>query len=52
MRKSCPEEDNILIYPQNQQPIFLENASDILPVPELVSDLNLTLGQLFDWLKL
>jgi Uma2 family endonuclease len=47
-----PEESNILVYPQNQQPIYLENPEDILPVPDLVSDLHLTLGQLFDWLKL
>ncbi|AFZ25771.1 hypothetical protein Cylst_3642 [Cylindrospermum stagnale PCC 7417] len=47
-----PEEYNVLVYPSHQQPIFLENAEDILPVPEFVSDLHLTLGQLFDWLKL
>jgi Uma2 family endonuclease len=47
-----PEECNIIVYPQNQQPIYLENEADILPVPDLVSDLHLTLGQLFDWLKL
>jgi Uma2 family endonuclease len=48
----APEESNILIYPLNQQPIFLENEQDILPVPDLVKDLNLTLGELFAWLKL
>lgn len=47
-----PEESSILIYPPHQQPIYLENEEDILPVPELVSDLHLTLGQLFGWLKL
>jgi Uma2 family endonuclease len=47
-----PEEYNVLIYPHNQQPIFLEDEQDILPVPELVGDLQLTLGQLFGWLKL
>jgi len=47
-----PEELNVLVYPPNQQPIYLENEQDILPVPDLVSDLHLTLGQLFDWLKL
>ncbi|MDB9305263.1 MULTISPECIES: Uma2 family endonuclease [Cyanophyceae] len=47
-----PEEYNVLIYPHNQQPIFLENEQDILPVPELIGDLQLTLGQLFDCLKL
>ncbi|MCG6136702.1 MAG: Uma2 family endonuclease [Nostoc sp. LLA-1] len=47
-----PEEYNVLVYPHNQQPIFLEDEQDILPVPELVGDLQLTLGQLFGWLKL
>jgi Uma2 family endonuclease len=47
-----PEEYCVLIYPPHQQIIYLENEQDILPVPELVSDLHLTLGQLFDWLKL
>lgn len=47
-----PEESSVLVYPPNQQPIYLENEEDILPVPDLVKDLHLTLGQLFDWLKL
>lgn len=47
-----PEECNIIVYPQNQQPIFLDQTEDILPVPDLVGDLHLTVGQLFDWLKL
>ncbi|BCL34041.1 Uma2 family endonuclease [Nostoc sp. MS1] len=47
-----PEESSVLVYPPNQQPIYLENEQDILPVPDLVKDLHLTLGQLFDWLKL
>lgn len=47
-----PEEYNVIVYPHQQQPIFLEAEQDILPVPELVGDLQLTLGQLFDCLKL
>lgn len=47
-----PEEFNIIVYPQNQQPIYLENESDILPVPEFAQDLHLTLGELFKCLKL
>ncbi|MFN6536542.1 MAG: Uma2 family endonuclease [Nostoc sp. EkiNYC01] len=47
-----PEEYSVLVYPPQQQPIYLENEEDILPVPDLVSDLHLTLGQLFAWLKL
>ncbi|MEA5580485.1 Uma2 family endonuclease [Nodularia harveyana UHCC-0300] len=47
-----PEEYNVIVYPHQQQPIFLEEEQDILPLPELVSNLQLTLGQLFDCLKL
>jgi Uma2 family endonuclease len=47
-----PQESGVLVYPPHQQPIYLENEQDILPVPDLVRDLHLTLGQLFDWLKL
>lgn len=47
-----PEEYNILIYPHHQQPIFLEKEEDVLVVPDLVSNLHLTLGELFGWLKL
>ncbi|MBW4642613.1 MAG: Uma2 family endonuclease [Goleter apudmare HA4340-LM2] len=47
-----PEERSVLVYPQNQQPEFLEEEQQILPVPDLVKDLQLTVGQLFGWLKL
>jgi Uma2 family endonuclease len=47
-----PEEYNVFIYPPHQQTIFLENPEDILPVPNLVGNLHLTLGELFNWLKL
>ncbi|WP_017652130.1 Uma2 family endonuclease [Fortiea contorta] len=47
-----PEDRTILVYPQNQQPEFLEEEQQILPVPDLVKDLQLTVGELFGWLKL
>ncbi|MBD2136238.1 Uma2 family endonuclease [Anabaena sp. FACHB-1237] len=47
-----PEEYNVFIYPSHQQTMFLENPEDILPVPNLVGNLHLTLGELFNWLKL
>ncbi|MCC5639560.1 Uma2 family endonuclease [Nostoc sp. CHAB 5844] len=47
-----PEEYCVLVYPPHQQLIYLENEQDILPIPDLVSDLHLTLGQLFAWLKI
>lgn len=37
---------------QRIQTQLLENSTDRLPVPTLCSDFTLTLGQLFNWLKL
>lgn len=47
-----PDERSFLIYPQGQQPEFLQEAQDVVPVPNLVSDLQLTIGDVFSWLKL
>ncbi len=47
-----PDECSVLVYPPKQQPELLQEEHDILPVPDLVSGLQLTVGQLFAWLKL
>jgi Uma2 family endonuclease len=47
-----PDEKSVLIYPPKQQPELLQAEQEILPVPDLVSNLQLTVGQLFAWLKL
>ncbi len=47
-----PDERSVLVYPPKQQPEILQEEQEILPVPDLVSDLQLTVGQLFGWLKL
>jgi Uma2 family endonuclease len=47
-----PKERSLLIYPPGKQPILLQSEQDILPVPNLIKDLQLTLEQLFGWLKL
>ncbi len=47
-----PEERSVLVYPPKQQPELLQEEQEILPVPDLVSELQLTVGQLFGWLKL
>lgn len=47
-----PEERSVLVYPLAQQPDFLQEAQDVLPVPNLVANLQLTVGELFGWLKL
>lgn len=47
-----PDERSVLVYPPKQQPEILQEEQEILPVPNSVSDLQLTVGQLFGWLKL
>jgi Uma2 family endonuclease len=47
-----PEEKSILVYPPGKQPEILQEPEEVLPVPEILSELRLTLGDLFNWLKL
>jgi Uma2 family endonuclease len=47
-----PDERAVLVYPPGQQPQFLQKEQEILPVPHLVGDFQLSIGQLFGWLKL
>ena len=47
-----PEERSLLIFPPGQQPELLEAEQDVLPVPTLASTLQLTIGDVFGWLKL
>jgi Uma2 family endonuclease len=46
-----PDEKSVLVYPLGQQPIFLEEPNGLLPVPEFISGLHLTMGNVFGWLK-
>lgn len=47
-----PEEKSVLVYPPGKQPELLQEPEELLPVPDIVSALQLTLGNLFSWLKL
>lgn len=47
-----PEERSLIIYPSGQQPEFLQEEQDVLPVPDLVANLQLTIADVFGWLKL
>lgn len=47
-----PDERSVLVYPPEQQPELLQESADRLPVPDLVAELQLTVGDLFGWLKL
>lgn len=46
-----PGEQLVFVYHPNRAPQFFESRSDRLPTPALLSDLNLTVGELFDWLR-
>lgn len=47
-----PDERSLIIYPSEQQPEFLQEEQDALPVPNLVASLQLTIADVFGWLKL
>lgn len=47
-----PEERSLLIYPQGQQPELLQAEQTVLPVPSWIGGLQLTIGDVFGWLKL
>ena len=46
-----PKEKSVLVYPAKQQTQLL-TQNNILPVPDLVAGLRLTVADLFSWLKL
>lgn len=46
-----PNIKSILVYPSGQQPEFLQEPEQLLPVPDFVSTLQLTVGDLFGWLR-
>lgn len=45
-----PEEKTIFVYLPTAAPAVFDEPSQQLPVPEFASELQLTLGQVFDWL--
>ncbi len=47
-----PDERTVLVFPLGQQPQIFQKEQEILPVPNLVSNFQLTVGQLFGWLRL
>lgn len=47
-----PKARSMIVFPQGQQPQLLEEHENILPIPNLVADLNLSVGDVFSWLKL
>lgn len=47
-----PEERSVLIYPPGRQPQLLQQSDQVLSVPNLVAALQLTVSELFGWLRL
>ncbi|MEM8779885.1 MAG: Uma2 family endonuclease [Cyanobacteria bacterium P01_G01_bin.49] len=47
-----PETQSVLVFLPQGMPQLLENPDDSLPVPEFLSELKLTVGNIFSWLKL
>lgn len=47
-----PDERSILVFPLGQQPELLREVDDLLPVPDFLKELRLTVGDIFNWLKL
>lgn len=47
-----PDERSVIVYWAEKPPELLQEPADKLPVPELVAGLQLTVGDLFGWLKI
>lgn len=47
-----PETRSVLVYPSNKQPQLLQFESDVITVPSIFNDFQLTVGELFSWLKI
>ena len=48
----APDERSVFIYPPGGQPQLLQESDQVLSVPNLLAPLQLTLGELFGWLRL
>jgi Uma2 family endonuclease len=46
-----PEEKTVIIFQPSQQPVAIEERSDLLLVPDFLGDWQLTLGELLGWLS-
>jgi Uma2 family endonuclease len=47
-----PEDETVLAYPPGKAPEFFEDSTTLLPVPDFAKELKITLGELFDFLRL
>lgn len=47
-----PEQKSVIAFPAQQQPQFLDSSEQVLPVLDLIPDLEIKICDLFSWLKL
>jgi Uma2 family endonuclease len=47
-----PSDRAVIVFSANKQTQIFDEADQVLPVPEWVSELQLTVGELFGWLQL
>lgn len=47
-----PEQKSVIVFPAQQQPQFFDTPEQILPVLDLILELQITLKDLFNWLKM
>ena len=46
-----PNQKLIFTYTSNSHPLYFEAENDVILVPDFAKDLQLTLGDIFGWLK-
>ncbi|AFZ46338.1 protein of unknown function DUF820 [Cyanobacterium stanieri PCC 7202] len=46
-----PNHKLIFTYTSNSHPLYFEKESELIPVPHFAQDLQITLGDIFNWLK-
>lgn len=47
-----PDEQTVLVFPPGKQPELLEAQQDKLPIPDWSIGFQLTVGDVFGWLRL
>jgi Uma2 family endonuclease len=46
-----PEDKSILVYYPDKATDYFDNFNDKLPIPKFMPQINLTIGEIFSWLK-
>jgi Uma2 family endonuclease len=46
-----PNLKSVFVYPSGQQPEFFQEPGQLLPIPDFLPELQITVGDLFGWIK-